>query len=409
MVRLASATPRYPVSPADIRTLLLRLTVAVFGSLVAFGLAEVGLRLAGPVGAAPLLPLSYDLAALDRIAAGDAYIAFDRQLGWITSPGIDRLGGDVQYLHNAAGLRADREYAPRPAVETRRILAFGDSFTYCEEVELEDCWTTLLEDELKRSEVLNFGVPGYAPDQAWLRYQQGAARLEPCAVLIGVMVENVNRVVNRFRPFYYPETGIPLPKPRYLLDHGELTLLPSPVERLDQLRDPAWVEANLGQHDDWYYPGLFVPTGFDQFETARLARTAGYRQSRRHGQEWSQGWAEQMYRPGSEPLELLAAILTEFAAQVRADGATPVVLVFPYLDEIQAARDERPKAHQALLDRLAAGEVPTLDLTDELGQQARRSSIGNLLVHHYRPLGNRVVARTVASRLPRLAAATCGR
>ena len=397
------------MSASTIRSLLPRLAVAVLGLILAFGLAEVGLRLTGPAGAAPLLPLAYDLEALDRIAAGDAYVAFDQQLGWITSPSADRVGGDIRYVHDAAGLRAEREYAPRPPAETRRILAFGDSFTYCEEVELEDCWTALLEEDLKRSEVLNFGVPGYSPDQAWLRYQQGAASLEPCAVLIGVMVENVNRVVNRFRPFYYPETGIPLPKPRYLLESGELTLLPSPVESLDQLRNPAWVEANLSQHDDWYYPGIFVSTSLDQLETARLARTAGYRQSRRHGQEWSQGWAEQMYAAGSEPMELMAAILAGFATQVRADGATPVVLVFPFRDEILAARDERPKAHQALLDRLAEREVPTIDLTEELGQQARRSSMGNLIVQHYRPLGNRVVARTVASRLPRLAAATCGR
>jgi hypothetical protein len=85
------------------------------------------------------------------------------------------------------------------------------------------------------------------------------------------------------------------------------------------------------------------------------------------------------------------------------------VLIFPWKDEITAQRDGAPKAHAALLSALEDRRIPTLDLTDELGEQARRSSLGNLTVEHYRPLGNTVVARTIARELPKVAAETCGR
>ena len=57
------------------------------------------------------------------------------------------------------------------------------------------------------------------------------------------MLENINRVVNRYRPFY-DQSVTPLAKPRFVLRDGRLALLPSPVRSIDDLKDPAWVEAN---------------------------------------------------------------------------------------------------------------------------------------------------------------------
>src|SRR5207249_3786660 len=116
---------------------------------------------------------------------------------------------------------------PSPGV--RRILAYGDSFTHCEDVEIQDCWTSRLEQLLPGTEILNLGVNGYAPDQAWLRYRRDGAAWRPCAVLIGSMVENINRVVNRFRPFYSPTVELPLAKPRFVVEQGRPVLLPIDV------------------------------------------------------------------------------------------------------------------------------------------------------------------------------------
>ena len=399
---LRNSGARRPVAGA-----LLALLV---GLLLALGLAEVGLRLAGPALGSPRLPLAYDTEAIDRLALGDAYVTFDAEVGWVPTPNADRMGGDVRYRHNRDGLRAERVYEPGPPSGTRRIAAYGDSFTYCEEVELEECWTERLAEMLGRSEVLNFGAPGYSPDQAWLRYRRDGASWQPCAVLIGHLVENVNRVVNRFRAFYYPETGIPLGKPRFVPGaDGRLALLPSPAGDPELLKDPGWVEANLGPSDAFYFPGTFVANPLDSLQLVNLTRTAIYRRSRGGAVEWTSAWAAQMYRPGGEPLEVLTDVLAGFAEQVRRDGATPVVVIFPWIAEITDRRDGAPKSYAPLLEALERRDVATVDLTDALGEQARRSSLGNLVVAHYRPLGNTVVARTLDRELPRLTRATCGR
>lgn len=387
-----------------------RFGLVALGLLAALVAAEVGLRIASPVPREFLLPLPYKRDAVERIAARDAYISFDHDLGWVPTADSTHVGGGITYQANRAGLRSDREYEVSPAPGTRRIAAFGDSFTYCEEVDFPDCWTARLEDGLDNSEVLNFGAPGYGPDQALLRYQRDGRAYGSCAVLIGYLTENVNRVVNRFRPFYEPNSGLVLAKPRFLLGGDGLTLLANPAASAEDLLDPGWVETELGPNDRWYFPGVFVPNPLDRLELVRLARTAAYR--RAPGDlEFTAGWADrlaQTYRRQDEPYQVAGRVLIEFARLVRRDGATPVVIVFATRPELEALHSRGEKDYQPLLDWLAREGIPTVDVDDALVRQVR-SSADNLIENHYTGRGNRLVAEALSRQLPRLIAPTCDR
>jgi hypothetical protein len=376
------------------------------GLLVALLVAEGGVRLAQPIALDDLLPIGYDHDALRRIAAGGAYLRFDPQLGWSPTPDTRREVDGALYQTNGAGLRAEREYALEPGPRVRRFAAFGDSFTHCDEVAYADCWTRQLELAWAGTEVLNFGVPGYGPDQAWLRYQRDGRSFRPCGVLIGYLVENVNRVVNRFRPFYSPGDGIPLAKPRFLLEGDGLSLLPNPAVAPEQLDDDRWVETQLGPHDLWYFPNTFVASPIDVLQVGRVARSAAYQQTRRtmlRGDERFPLYGE------PEALEVAARVLVGFARQVREDGATPVVVVFSTRRDVLTF-EEGNKAHQPLLDRLARENVPTLEVASRLDREVRRTGPNRVFAPegHYRAPGNAAVASLLANQLPRLTAATCG-
>src|SRR5205823_1309504 len=112
-----------------------------------------------------------DIGSIEQVASGTAQLSYRPDVGWLPTPDFERTSDDVRYHYNHAGFRADREYASAPAPGVRRILAYGDSFTHCDEVDIKDCWTTRLETSLAGSEVLNLGVPGYSSDQSWVRYQ----------------------------------------------------------------------------------------------------------------------------------------------------------------------------------------------------------------------------------------------
>jgi len=386
-----------------------RLALVVVGLLFGLLFAEVALRIVPPVKAEDLLPLPYDRSGFARIAAGETYIAFDPTLGWTIAPTAVGQSQKGTYRSNGSGLRASREYTQAPPESGPRLAAFGDSFTHCDDVENDECWTAQLESSVPGLEVLNFGVSGYSPDQAWLRYQRDGRAYQPCAVLIGYMIENVNRVVNRFRPFYQPDTGIMLGKPRYQVQNGQLTLLPVPAQQVTDYADPAWVERSLGPNDFWYYPGLFAGSLFDISHSVRLARTELYQRKfdalRADNDEARDiGWA---YAPGSEGLDVAARVLIGFARQVQADGPTPVVLIFGRKSDVIAMRHGEKKVYDPLLQRLDEANVTAIDLTDRLYQASRDGGVDRLIDKHYRPRGNQVVADTLARRLPSMTASTC--
>ena len=394
------------------RSLRAGLIVTAITVLLGFGVAEAAVRWKQPVPVGELLPLPFQPIDYDRLAVGDSYLWFDQDLGWSQRPGARAVDDGIVYQANGAGFRADREYRPEPPPGVRRLAAFGDSFTHCDEVNLQDCWTARLEAAWERSEVLNFGIQASAPDQGWLRYQRDGRPYHPCAVLVGFQVENVNRVVNRYRPFYSPRSGVAFSKPRYVLEGAGLRLLPNPVAGPGQLDDPAWVERTLGPDDFWYFPGLFAPSPLDRLMLARLTRSALYRQHRTtlEGERTENRPNGRAYTPEDERFQVSGRVLVQFAREVQTDGATPVVLFFGQRDEVVSVRHDQPKEYQPLLDWLAAEEIPVLDVTDDLAREANRVGTDTLFARngHYSRRGNQTIGTALAQRLPRLTSATCG-
>jgi hypothetical protein len=145
--------------------------------------------------------LGLGLACLELIArAGGA----DRpllwephpRLGWWHIPGAARHWveeGDGWVEINSLGLRdVERTIAKPPGVV--RIAVFGDSVTEAVQVNLSETFCQLLERRLRdrghRVEVLNFGVNGYSPLQAYLLYNEIGKAFDPDLVLHVVFLDN---------------------------------------------------------------------------------------------------------------------------------------------------------------------------------------------------------------------------
>lgn len=135
------------------------------------------------------------------------------------------------------------------------------------------------------------------------------------------------RVVNRFRPFMYPDDSVVMSKPRFLLDGDGLALLPNPTSDPLALGDPRVVEQTLSEHDAWYFPGTFADSPLNRSMLVRIARTAAYQESRLALVRNEHGYPP--YDQQGEAYQITGRILTQFAAQVRDDGATPVAVIYP--------------------------------------------------------------------------------
>ncbi len=144
---------------------------------------------------------------------------------------VDHEGGGYLLRTNAQGFRCDHDFDASKAEGTYRILLFGDSYTAGDGVSNKNRYGDRLEAIVPGIEVFNFGLSGSGTDQHYLIYQKLATGVDHDLVVIGILVENIRRVVARLRPFISAEgEDLVLAKPYYRLeDSGELTLYNVPV------------------------------------------------------------------------------------------------------------------------------------------------------------------------------------
>ncbi len=213
--------------------------------------------------------------------------------GWALRPGL--RGVEVfrgkTLSSNSRGLRGveERAYDKPPGVT--RILAFGDSFTFGEDVSDDEAWPHRLEELLPGSEVLNFGVHGYGHDQMLLALEEEGVKYHPDVVLVGFLSDDMERNLLSFRDYA---------KPRFVLAGGRLALTGAPVPRPeDALAREVWRSKFLDL--------------------------------------WTMLWGRYEARSGrreAEARRLTVAILDEIAARTRAAGATPAYAYLPVHGEI---------------------------------------------------------------------------
>jgi hypothetical protein len=164
------------------------------------------------------------------------YYGFDEQdpiRGWRSKPNVRdlRVYGDKVLNTNSRGARGQREHAQPKPKGVARILVFGDSFSFGDEVSDHETFCAYLEELLPGVEVVNLGVHGYGHDQMLLYLKEVGAQYQPDVVLLGFLYDDMERNVLRFRDFA---------KPRYELREGALVLTGTPVPSPEQVlaREP---------------------------------------------------------------------------------------------------------------------------------------------------------------------------
>jgi hypothetical protein len=339
-----------------------------------------------------------------ELARGDqppGYSRFDPVLGWTTEPGHVSPDGRVHV--NARGLRSTREYAEPAPEGTRRMIVCGESFTFCEEVADADAWPARLEALEPSLEVLNYGVGGYGTDQAWLRVSRDACGPAE-ALVVGLMLENIGRNVNRYRPLWYPRAQ-PAAKPRFVLGAGGLELVPQPFgsreEFVAAVRSGA-VFARLAEHEHW--SASHVPPWLAWSAAARLLAARRAYAEREIGRLWSD--------TDGEPFRVTLALLASFRElSAKLGGARLRVLVFPTRADLEALLGDGRRHWSSLLDALAARGIDHLDLSGPLADAVRGGETVDALYSesHFSPLANDIVARALLARMTEERGGTGGR
>jgi hypothetical protein len=322
--------------------------------------------------------------------AKDSYLVYSSVLGWTIRP--NARSQNSLYTSDARGLRTTKAPIAHSTGWPTRIAAFGDSFTFGEEVANSETWMERLHDLLPGIEALNFGVGGYGLDQAFLRYQTEGAQFHPNIVFIGFMSENINRSVNVFRPFYYPETGIPMAKPRFILQNEKLLLRPNPLsskrdyEALLKEDPDIWRKLQV---DDYFFPLRPYAGRFDFLRSVRLIKLG--RSVLKEKYSGNSIYAHGKYNVDSEAFHITCRIMDEFYRMAIENQSTPMILLFPDADDLRTSWSGGITSYHALATDLKSKKYRVVDLIEAF-EPARQTDLKDLCGAHYSPLGNNLVA-----------------
>jgi hypothetical protein len=318
--------------------------------------------------------------------------AFDPELGWTWRPSSRTEDGE--FTINALGARGPREYERERPKNVTRVLFFGDSFTFCDEMPDEAAFEHYLENRHPRFEALNFGVSGYGTDQALLRYRRVGRELGADVVCIGILLENIGRNVNRYRPLWNTRTGFSATKPRFVLVGSGLEVLPQPYATRQEQRTAilsGTVFDDVAEHEYWLGRPR-IPTG----RLSSLARILGGYLANRERTP-----ARLWVAVADEPFQTTLAVLEAFHHEALADGARLApILVFPAREDL---RDHGVPGHfywQAFYEELERRKLPYVDLITPLLAHYREEEAhpegGTVYFKgHLSTVGNSVVADTL--------------
>jgi hypothetical protein len=334
--------------------------------------------------------LLYDPPRVDDYAA---YLAKrDPLLGW-SAPVNDTKRSEVD--------RAGSRLIPRfPDPATRSCVAlFGDSFTWGDEVASDAAPSNVL-SELLGCRVANYGVPGYGTDQAYLRYSL-AVKDDAPVVVLGYFSENIVRNVGQNRGFRTND-GLSL-KPRFVLEGGELRLIPLPDLTYSEYLDLRSRAQELLPHE-YFAPG--GPSGLrslrfpftlsvigaigDDRILARLAGRPSY---------------AAFYSPDhpSRALQVTEAIIQAFAREARRRGQKFLVVMIPDAKDVAWYRSHGSAPYAEITRRLAAGGVNVEDLADEFNTYLATRAVCEIYTRcdagHFNKEGYRRLAEFIFARL----------
>ena len=150
------------------------------------------------------------------------YVVYDDLMGWTIGP--NRRSAHSLYASSSEGIRAPhKDVTFAEATGKMRIALVGDSYTFGEEVAYEQTWGYFLERALGPGfQVLNFGVPAYGLDQAYLRFEKDVPMWKPNIVILGFISHDLMRTMSVYPFIRFSTWELPFSKPRFILRDGVL-------------------------------------------------------------------------------------------------------------------------------------------------------------------------------------------
>ena len=317
----------------------------------------------------------------------------DPRLGWEnrgpkTYHEDNCLGVARKYTVDVTGARIYTSYDSK-SVE---IIIVGDSYTQGAESDDAHTYPAQLADILGIS-VANHGVGGYGPVQSFINLKKKIQRYpQTKVVILGIMYENLYRMMNSYRPVLY-EKALDYGLKPYMA-HAQIQPHPGP-EAFENVDSFSKYAVSAFENDFWAKPAA----GFPYSLSLVRALSSNYFYFRKLQKQFRRlGIPEYFLAFQSEQISVqLVNLMNRFAQHALGMGLQPVVVFIPRNRyDTQSASEFVAKNQDRFNANLLIGDVGSADMD---WKEFNLEEEGNDNICHPSPYGYRMIAEYIADLL----------
>ncbi len=248
-----------------------------------------------------------------------------------------------------------------------RILLFGNSYAQASRVPQNMTIDFYLNSRRPNIEAINFGVDGYGMAQSYLRFKILKNELEYDRVfMIFVPGADLEREINASRYLglgWFSSYSITI-QPRFVIENGELSLIPSPYKNLDEMIEQNGdhvserLKHHLRKYDSFYFPLWHEETPvLDKLLLVKLIKYGLYKHRKNTINQ-------NLMNADSESVQITKKITETMAKEVEEDGGAFTLIVLPTIWDIHYYRSDPDFKHKwnVMVSEVCTYQISCLDI-----------------------------------------------
>lgn len=348
---------------------------------------------------------------------------YDPELGWVRKPNTSGTEngkfGRTSWHINSKSCRTNPEFDDLES----KISCYGDSFTFCRQVNDDETWQHYLSQKMEIN-VLNFGVGNYGLDQALLRMKREYPRNKTKIVVMGIVPDTVSRIMSNWKHYYEYGNTFAF-KPKFSLENGKILLQKNLMNEESKFQKYTTYLDEI-KKEDFFYEHKFkkeiIRFPYSYFFFRNLRRNLGIlywitviKIKRKMDQdigkiEWNPmriimrinlRWRVKLYE-NNEVLRLFEKLVEEFVMYGKSFSFKPIFLFLPQKDDLLFVKNnfnfyEKFRKKIENIDGLTVVD-PTNDLISEINLDELYSD-NNEYGGHYSKKGNEKIALILENNL----------
>lgn len=350
---------------------------------------------------------------------------FDPELGWIRKPNTS---------HNEKGKfsttwnidNTGSRFNPKYTNLKPTISCYGDSFTFCRQVNDNETWEHYL-SELLNTNVVNFGVGNYGIDQSLLRIKREYPKNQTNIVILAVVPDTISRIMSVWKHYYEYGNTFAF-KPKFILKNNKLHLIKNIINEEAKFHNYEIFLDDIKQHDFFYtkkfkkeiikFPYLFTTLKNLRRNFSILFWVTNIHILKKIGKdtsliEWNPvrtimrlnlQWRLKLFKQ-NDSCELLQKLIEEFGSYGIKERFKPVFIFLPQKDDILFIK-KNYHFYEELMKSLKNIEgIHVIDVTTNFIEEPDLDSLysdDNEYGGHFSKFGNKKIASIINRELIKL-------